>query len=90
MLVALKNLLAVSKGCMMQQPQQLSLELHNPSAAKRGASLLCPVMFQVFACVVGQKPSKAKFYVNDVNEVVELLAKMAGVPVPPRVDSFTA
>lgn len=53
-------------------------------------SLLLLSTLQVFACVVGQKPSKARFYVNDVNEVVELLAKMAGVPVPPRVDSFSA
>jgi uncharacterized membrane protein len=43
---------------------------------------------QVFACVVGQRPSKAKFYVNDTNEVLELLAKMAGVGLPPRNDSF--
>jgi trehalose 6-phosphate synthase/phosphatase len=41
----------------------------------------------VFACVVGQKPSKAKFYVNDVTEVLTLLAKMAGVALPPRNDS---
>jgi hypothetical protein len=38
--------------------------------------------------VVGQRPSKAKFYVNDTNEVLELLAKMAGVGLPPRNDSF--
>lgn len=43
---------------------------------------------QVFACVVGQRPSKAKFYVNDTNEVVELLAKLAGVGLPPRNVSF--
>ncbi|WIA31619.1 hypothetical protein OEZ86_002503 [Tetradesmus obliquus] len=43
---------------------------------------------EVFACVVGQRPSKAKFYVNDTNEVLELLAKMAGVGLPPRNDSF--
>jgi hypothetical protein len=50
--------------------------------------LLLPVNCQVFACVVGQRPSKAKFYVNDTNEVLELLAKMAGVGLPPRNDSF--
>jgi trehalose 6-phosphate synthase/phosphatase len=43
---------------------------------------------QVFACVVGQRPSKAKFYVNDTNDVVELLAKLAGVTPPPRNASF--
>eukprot|EP00879_Flechtneria_rotunda_P018573 GHRR01019489.1.p1 GENE.GHRR01019489.1~~GHRR01019489.1.p1 ORF type:complete len:531 (+),score=203.85 GHRR01019489.1:184-1776(+) len=45
---------------------------------------------EVFACVVGQKPSKAKFYVNDVNEVLDLLAKMGGVTLPPRNSSFTS
>jgi hypothetical protein len=45
-------------------------------------------LLQVFACVVGQRPSKAKFYVNDVNDVVELLAKLAGVGLPPRNVSF--
>lgn len=62
------------------------------------ASCCCPqlgphrhtqsVCMQVFACVVGQRPSKAKFYVNDVNDVVELLAKIAGVGLPPRNASF--
>jgi trehalose 6-phosphate synthase/phosphatase len=46
------------------------------------------VLVQVFACVVGQRPSKAKFYVNDTNDVVELLAKLAGVTPPPRNVSF--
>jgi trehalose 6-phosphate synthase/phosphatase len=53
--------------------------------------LLLPLFLsvpQVFACVVGQRPSKAKFYVNDTNEVVELLAKLAGVGLPPRNVSF--
>lgn len=50
--------------------------------------LLVCVSGQVFACVVGQRPSKAKFYVNDVNDVVELLAKIAGVGLPPRNASF--
>lgn len=30
----------------------------------------------VFTCTVGKKPSKAKYYVNDVDEVSELLHKM--------------
>jgi hypothetical protein len=37
---------------------------------------------------VGQRPSKAKFYVNEPNDVVDLLAKMAGVGLPPRNSSF--
>jgi len=48
----------------------------------------CLLLLQVFACVVGQRPSKAMFYLNDVSEVVDLLGKMAGVALPPRADSF--
>jgi trehalose 6-phosphate synthase/phosphatase len=44
----------------------------------------------VFACVVGQKPSRAPLYLNDYHEVLELLAKLGDVTLPPRVDSFTA
>jgi trehalose 6-phosphate synthase/phosphatase len=43
---------------------------------------------QVYPCVVGQRPSKAPFYVNDTTEVLELLAKLAGTAPPPRNFSF--
>jgi len=43
---------------------------------------------EVFACVVGQRPSKAPFYVDDTSEVLALLAKMAGIVPPPRNFSF--
>jgi trehalose 6-phosphate synthase/phosphatase len=36
-------------------------------------------MMQVFACTVGQKPSRAPFYVNDTLEVAALLSRLAGV-----------
>ena len=32
----------------------------------------------VFACTVGQKPSKAPYYVNDTSDVLQLLEKMGG------------
>lgn len=32
----------------------------------------------VFACTVGQKPSKAPFYVNDPSDVMATLSKLAG------------
>jgi hypothetical protein len=32
----------------------------------------------VFACVVGQKPSKASNYLNDTAEVLDLLSQLAG------------
>jgi trehalose 6-phosphate synthase/phosphatase len=44
----------------------------------------------VFACVVGQKPSRAPLYLNDHREVLELLARMGEVTLPPRAGSFTA
>jgi trehalose 6-phosphate synthase/phosphatase len=40
---------------------------------------------EVFACTVGQKPSKAPFYVNDPADVVATLSKLAEAraPTPP-------
>uniref|UniRef100_A0A0E0PH08 Trehalose 6-phosphate phosphatase n=1 Tax=Oryza rufipogon TaxID=4529 RepID=A0A0E0PH08_ORYRU len=38
-----------------------------------------PAVPEVFACSVGQKPSKAKYYVNNVGEVVRLLKNVAGI-----------
>ena len=44
---------------------------------------------QVFACTVGQKPSKAPFYLNDTSEVAQLLSRLAdlgaGPPAPPSL-----
>lgn len=38
----------------------------------------------VFACTVGQKPSQAKYYVNDTKSVVALLSQLLDKPpVPP-------
>ncbi|KXZ45849.1 hypothetical protein GPECTOR_50g643 [Gonium pectorale] len=37
---------------------------------------------EVFACTVGQKPSRAPFYLNDPSEVLQLLARLVGVPLP--------
>lgn len=31
----------------------------------------------VFACTVGQKPSKAKYYVDDTTEVISMLESLA-------------
>lgn len=35
---------------------------------------------EVFACTVGQKPSKAPFYVNDPADVVSTLGKLGELP----------
>ncbi|KAG2439617.1 hypothetical protein HXX76_004969 [Chlamydomonas incerta] len=37
---------------------------------------------EVFACTVGQKPSRAPFYLNDPVEVLQLLARLVNVPLP--------
>uniref|UniRef100_A0A7N0TZX5 Uncharacterized protein n=1 Tax=Kalanchoe fedtschenkoi TaxID=63787 RepID=A0A7N0TZX5_KALFE len=37
-----------------------------------------PATAQVFACTVGQKPSKAKYYLDDSGEVMRLLHSLAG------------
>ena len=37
---------------------------------------------QVFACTVGQKPSKAPLYVNDTAEVASILARLAQASSP--------
>lgn len=39
----------------------------------------------VFACTVGQKPSKAKYYLDDTVEVIAMLEALAekSVPLPP-------
>jgi trehalose 6-phosphate synthase/phosphatase len=36
----------------------------------------------LFACTVGQKPSKAKFYLDDTYEVVSMLSALAEVSEP--------
>lgn len=36
----------------------------------------------VFACTVGQKPSKAKYYVDDTTEVINLLQFLAEASDP--------
>ena len=39
-------------------------------------TFLSPTVPEVFACSVGQKPSKAKYYVDDTSEVIRLLKKV--------------
>ena len=45
-------------------------------------SMTAPTITQnaeVFACTVGQKPSKAKYYLDDTAEIVRLLQGLASV-----------
>lgn len=36
----------------------------------------------VYACTVGQKPSKAKYYLDDTTEVINMLEALADVSEP--------
>eukprot|EP00887_Chlorella_sp_A99_P001749 scaffold19.g1749.t1 len=42
---------------------------------------------EVFACTVGQKPSKAPFYVNDPSDVISTLGKLTEARTPPAQPS---
>lgn len=41
------------------------------------AKNLVDVHTDVFACTVGQKPSKAKYYLDDTNDVISMLGALA-------------
>lgn len=43
----------------------------------------------LFACTVGQKPSKAKFYLDDTYEVVSMLSALAEVSEPDPTADLT-
>lgn len=42
---------------------------------------------EVFACTVGQKPSKAKYYLDDIAEVIKLLQGLAAASDPAATPS---
>ena len=44
-----------------------------------------PPIAEVFACTVGHKPSKAKYYLDDTPDVIELLQGLATASVGPKV-----
>ncbi|KAK9705784.1 hypothetical protein RND81_07G081500 [Saponaria officinalis] len=41
-----------------------------------------PPIPEIFACTVGQKPSMAKYYLDDTSEVIALVEGLAGVSAP--------
>lgn len=43
-----------------------------------------PAIAEVFACTVGQKPSTAKYYLDDSAEVMKLLEGLSTASVPPK------
>ncbi|KAL2253571.1 probable alpha,alpha-trehalose-phosphate synthase [UDP-forming] 10 [Sesamum indicum] len=46
-----------------------------------------PAVPEIFACTVGQKPSKAKYYLDDTGDVVRLLRGLANASNPKPRDS---
>lgn len=45
---------------------------------------------EVFACTVGQKPSKAKYYLDDIMEVIKLLQGLAAAADPAATSSLAS
>ncbi|XP_051121955.1 probable alpha,alpha-trehalose-phosphate synthase [UDP-forming] 10 [Andrographis paniculata] len=52
------------------------------SILKCAASPVGPAVPEIFACTVGQKPSKAKYFLNDTADVVRLLRGLANASNP--------
>ncbi|KAK8697517.1 hypothetical protein V6N13_113662 [Hibiscus sabdariffa] len=53
------------------------------SIARLSADPILPTIAEVFACTVGLKPSRAKYYVNDIVDVIELLRGVPEASVQP-------
>ncbi|MED6157271.1 putative alpha,alpha-trehalose-phosphate synthase [UDP-forming] 11 [Stylosanthes scabra] len=52
------------------------------SIARSVSNPALPTISQVFACTVGQKPSMAKYYLEDTSEVIKLLQGLATASEP--------
>ncbi|XVE63423.1 hypothetical protein DITRI_Ditri07aG0019500 [Diplodiscus trichospermus] len=55
------------------------------SIARSSADPTLPTIAEIFACTVGQKPSMAKYYVDDIVEVIGLLRGIAEASVQPNL-----
>ncbi|KAK7265315.1 hypothetical protein RJT34_32933 [Clitoria ternatea] len=53
------------------------------SIARSVSNPAMPTISKVFACTVGQKPSMAKYYLDDTIEVIKLLQGLATASAPP-------
>jgi trehalose 6-phosphate synthase/phosphatase len=56
-------------------------------AAAMTRSIVAPKS-PLFACTVGQKPSKASFYLDDTDEVVTMLSSLADASKPEHVEEL--
>ncbi|GFP80081.1 probable alpha alpha-trehalose-phosphate synthase [UDP-forming] 9 [Phtheirospermum japonicum] len=54
------------------------------------SSSTLPALPEIFACTVGQKPSKAKYYLDDTDDVLKLLEDLVDLakPKPCRIADF--
>ncbi|XP_014509620.1 probable alpha,alpha-trehalose-phosphate synthase [UDP-forming] 11 [Vigna radiata var. radiata] len=59
------------------------------SIARSVSNPALPTIAKVFACTVGQKPSMAKYYLDDTNEVINLLEGLA-CPSTPSSSTITS
>lgn len=48
-----------------------------------------PAIAEVFACSVGQKPSMAKYYLDDTSEVIKMLQGLAGMSGQPNKSAIS-
>ena len=55
------------------------------SIVRSSANPTLPAIAETFACTVGQKPSMAKYYVDDTVEVIGLLRGIAEASVQPNL-----
>ncbi|XP_027329192.1 probable alpha,alpha-trehalose-phosphate synthase [UDP-forming] 9 isoform X2 [Abrus precatorius] len=53
------------------------------SIARSVSNPALPTISNVFACTVGQKPSMAKYYLDDTSEVIKLLEGLSTASAPP-------
>lgn len=48
-----------------------------------------PTITSVFACTVGNKPSRAKYYLDDTGDVIKMLQGLANAStIPPKISSL--
>ena len=58
------------------------------SIARSVSNPALPTISQIVACTVGQKPSMAKYYLEDTSEVIKLLEGLATASAPSQSITF--
>ena len=69
----------IQEGPFGASPRRNSeISLKSGRALSGKPSYMKPARVTTFTCCVGMKPSKARYYLNDPSEVVQLLSALAG------------